>query len=231
MSFLDTLFGGSESTTNPGTVYQPQEQFLLDLWNRAQQTSQDTMGTDYSQMFLDPSQQGFNQMLQGGMQIPGLQESLMGFGTQQNEALAGATQAGLNQINQNLTQNLLPSISQGSALAGTSGGSRQGIAEGLAVSDANQQATDFVNQMYSDNWGQQMQNQLGAYDQLGGLQGQMNQSLMGGLGMSPELMNLGFGSQYGNLASYGELIGSPTVLGGGGSSDSSNGIFDSISLF
>jgi len=111
----------------------------------------------------------------------------------------------------------MPQINQGAALTGTSGGSRQGIAQGIAMSDANQQATDFVNQMQAGNFQQQMGNQLGAYGQLGGLQAQQNLSQQGAMGQAPGLANLGFGNQYGNLAAYANLIGSPTVLGGGGS--------------
>ena len=109
----------------------------------------------------------------------------------------------------------MPQINQGAALSGTSGGSRQGIAQGLAMSDANQQATDFVNQMQSQNWQNQMQNQFQGLQGQAGLQGQQNAALLGGMGMAPQTQNLGFGTQYGNLAGLAGLIGSPTVLGGG----------------
>jgi hypothetical protein len=122
----------------------------------------------------------------------------------------------------------MPGINSGAAMSNTSGGSRQGIAQGIAASDANRQATDFVNQMQSNNWQNQMQNQLGAYGQMGNLQLQQNAAQQGAMQSAPQLSNLGFGSQYGNLAALSSLIGSPTVLGGGGSSSGQGGIGSSL---
>jgi len=213
MGLLKSMFGGSD--TQGASVWGGQAPFLKDLYERAQMQSYGNMGQDYAQQFMPQAQQGFQQMLQGGYQTPGLQQGLQDFGGMQNEALQGAIGAGLGQINRNFQRNIMPSISQGAAMTGTSGGSRQGIAEGLAASDANQQSADFVNRMQSQNWQNQMQNQLGAYGQMGNLQGQQNQMLGQGMGMAPQLSNLGFGAQYGNLNALAGLLGSPTTLGGG----------------
>lgn len=232
MGFSDTLGGilggSSSSSTAPSSVYGPQERFLKDIWKRSRMSSYGDMGTDYAQQFLDPAFAGSQNQLGGGFQNPYLQQGLQGFGQQQNQALQDATQSGLGQINRNFQRNIMPSINTGAAMTNTSGGSRQGIAQGLAASDANQQASDFVNRMYSDNWGQQMQNQLGAYGQMGQLQGQQNQAQQAGMAMTPQMSNLGFGSQYGNLNALSGLIGSPTVLGGGGSMTQQGGIGSSL---
>ncbi|MBT8449281.1 MAG: tail fiber domain-containing protein [Gammaproteobacteria bacterium] len=223
------IFGGSSSSkSNPATVYGAQEPFLQNLWDRSQMASYGNMGSNFANQINQGALPGYNQQMQGGMQIPGLQQGLMNFGQQQNEALGGAIQSGLGQINRNFQRNIMPSINTGAAMSNTSGGSRQGIAQGLAASDANQQASDFVNQMMSQNFQGMQQNQLGAYGQLGQLQAQQNLAQQGALGMAPQLSNLGFGSQYGDLAALSSLIGSPTVLGGGGSSSGQGGIGSSL---
>lgn len=62
-----------------------------------------------------------------------------------NPFLDSQIQAGQGSINRNLTRNILPSVRNNAIAAGGIGGSRQGIAEGLAMSDANAQAVDFEN--------------------------------------------------------------------------------------
>jgi hypothetical protein len=76
----------------------------------------------------------------------------------QNKYLTDALQSGINQSNQafqtqlgdittNLQRNIMPSIRSNSVLSGQYGGSRQGIAEGLAMSDASKQATNAAQQI------------------------------------------------------------------------------------
>ena len=216
----DIFGGGSESSTAPSKVYGAQDPFLQDLYARAQMASYGGMGSNYANQINQGAQTGYQNQMQGGFQNPQLQQGLQNFGGMQNQALGGAIQAGLGQINNNFNRNIMPGINAGSAMTNTSGGSRQGIAQGLAASDANQQATNFVNQMQSNNFQNMMQNQLGAYGQMGQLQGQQNAAAQGALGMSPDIANLGFGSQFGNLNNYANILGSPTVLGGGGQSKS-----------
>ena len=222
---LGGLFGGSDqSTTNPAQVWGTQSPYLSDLYSRAQMASYGNQGQNFANQIGQGAQSGFNNQMQGGFQNPNLQQGLQNFGGQQNQALGGAINAGLGQISNNFNRNIMPGINAGAAGTNTSGGSRQGIAQGLAASDANQQATDFVNQMQSNNWQNQMQNQLGAYGQMAGLQGQQNQAQQGAMGMAPEMANLGFGAQYGDLSFLQQLLGSPTVLGGGGQSSGQGGI-------
>ena len=226
---LGGLFGGEDSsTTNPAKVWGEQSPYLQDLYKRSQMASYGGQGQNFANQINQGAQGGFNQMMGGGFQTPGLQQGLQNFGGQQNQALGGAIQAGLGQINDNFNQNIMPGINSGSAMTNTSGGSRQGIAQGLAAGKANQQASDFVNQMQSNNFQGMQQNQLNAYNQMGDLQGQQNQMLGMGTGMAPQLSNLGFGSQYGDMAALSNLYGSPTVLSQGGQSSRNGGIGGTI---
>jgi len=196
------LFGGSK--TDPSTVWGGQSGYLTDLYSRGQQASYGNMGQDYSQQFQQPAFNAFNQQAQGG--------ASQGFGQQQNQYLDASVGSGLDQMMQNFQRNIMPGINQGAAMSGTSGGSRQGIAQSNAANDANTAAGNFVNQMYSQNFQNQMQNQLQSY-------GMQNQAQQGAMGQAPQLSNLGFGSQYGNLSSLAGIIGSPTILGGGSQTD------------
>lgn len=217
-------FGKSKSqqSSDPSSVWAQQSPYLTNLYSRAQDTSYGNQGQNYANQINQGAASGYGNMLQGGFQNQNLNQGLANFGNQQNMALGGAIQAGLGQINNNFNRNIMPGINSGSALTNTSGGSRQGIAQGLAASDANQQANNFVSQMMSNNFQNMMQNQLGAYGQMQQGVNAQNLSQMGAITQAPQLANLGFGSQYGDLAALQSLIGSPTVLGGGSRGDSSS---------
>ena len=201
-------------SSDPAKVWEQQAPYLQNLYSRAQQTSNQGQGQGFANQINQGAQSGFNQQMQGGFQNPYLNQGLQSFGGMQNQALGGAIDAGLGQISNNFNRNIMPGINAGAAGTNTSGGSRQGIAQGLAASDANRQASDFVNQMQSNNFQGQMQNQLNAYNQMGNLQGQQNAAQAGAMNMAPQLSNLGFGAQYGDLSALRQLLGSPTVLGG-----------------
>ena len=220
--------GISKSVQHADKIWGAQSPFLEDLYSRSQLASYGNMGQDYANQISQGAMPGFNNQMQGGFQNQQLNQGLQNFGQQQNQALGGAINAGLGQISNNFNRNIMPGINSGSAMTNTSGGSRQGIAQGLAASDANQQASNFVNQMQSNNWNNQMQNQLQAYGQMGQNNAMQNYAQQGAMSQAPQMANLGFGSQYGNLAALQSLIGSPTVLGQGGSSksiESSGGMF------
>ena len=201
-------------SADPGKVWEQQSPYLQNLYGRAQDTSYQNTGRDFANQINQGAQTGYQNQLGGGFQNQQLTQGLQNFGGMQNEALEGAIGAGLGDISRNFQRNIMPSINTGSAMTNTSGGSRQGIAQGLAAGEANRQAGDFVNNMRSQNWQQQMQNQLGAYGQQAGLQAQQNAAQQGATALAPSLSNLGFGSQYGDLSALQGLIGSPTVLGG-----------------
>ena len=112
-------------------------------------------------------------------------------------------------------------------MTNTSGGSRQGVAQGLAASNANRQAGDFVNRMYSDNFGQQLQSMLGANQQMGAIQQGANQAQQGAMGQAQGLAGLGaspeqayWQQQYAPLQAFSNILGNPAILGGGSQASS-----------
>lgn len=239
MGFMDSVSGflGGESSSQGASVWGEQSPFLTDIYQRGQDVSFDPTGRLYAQGFMDPSQQAFGQLAGGGFQqdlapmqaMAGGKTPFAGFAGQQNQALEGAIGAGMRQINQNFQENIMPGINMGAVGAGTSGGSRQGIAQGLAARGANQTAADFTAKMQSDAFNQSQQRNLqaaqgqvgaqqGAFGQLGQAGQMQNQAQLGALGAAPAASNLGFGAQYGNLQNYASLVGGPTVLGGGSTS-------------
>src|SRR5574340_1608629 len=59
--------------------------------------------------------------------------------------------------NQNLNQSVLPGINSGAVAAGGYGGSRQGIAQGVAIGNAQTGRNNTIGNMYSQDWEQQQQ--------------------------------------------------------------------------
>lgn len=231
------------SVTNPSTVWGGQSPYLQGLY---QQGANMQRSNPYAQQIQNQTSDPMQQMLSGGYSPGGMQgytndprlNNLTGLasGQAQNQALGGAIQAGLGDISRNFREGILPGINAGAALSNTSGGSRQGVAQGLAAGKANQQASDFVNRMRSQNYATGLNTQMGALGQIGDLQGTQNQFAMGmnqmqpgiaqnqnmatlsALQQSPQLANMGWANQWNPLMNYAQLLGSPTVLGGGGAS-------------
>lgn len=71
-----------------------------------------------------------------------------------NPYFQSAVQAAINPIKWNLQDEILPGVASGAGGAGQYGGTRQGIAEGLAISRANQQMVDAAARMGSDAYNQ-----------------------------------------------------------------------------
>lgn len=86
-----------------------------------------------------------------------------------NPYLQNIAQDNYTMANRNLLENVMPGIRSGSQAAGQYGGSRQGIAEGLAISRMNQDVTTANNQMYGNAYQQAQGNMLSAAGQLGGI--------------------------------------------------------------
>lgn len=77
-----------------------------------------------------------------------------------NPYLPQQSQAITNQVNQNLQQQQLPGINSGAIAAGGFGGSRQGIAQGLAIGQTNQALGNSLANLNFNAWNQDQQNQL-----------------------------------------------------------------------
>lgn len=133
---------GSKSTSetqSSSDVWRQQSPFLQDLYNQAQGAV--------------PGMQNQANQLTGQMQQPWLQA----MNPQGNPYLEQMGQTGLDQINRNLTQDILPSINN-EAMGGMNlGSSRQGIAEGLATQGAQIAGGDYLTNLYGQQY-QQDQN-------------------------------------------------------------------------
>ena len=78
----------------------------------------------------------------------------------QNPYLPSQAQAITNQVNNNLQQQQIPGINSGAIAAGGFGGSRQGIAQGLAIGQTNQALGNSLANLNFNAWNQGEQNAL-----------------------------------------------------------------------
>jgi hypothetical protein len=78
----------------------------------------------------------------------------------QNPYLPQQAQSITNQVNQNLQQQQLPGINSGAIAAGGFGGSRQGIAQGLAIGQTNQALGNSLANLNFNAWNQGEQNRM-----------------------------------------------------------------------
>ena len=175
-----SLGGGSESSQsvqNPGFVWGGQAPYLQELYG---------MGSNLAN--------NFGQYEQAGQGI--FNTALGGFNQMMNPGMNPQLQAYQGDVQRNLERNMLPAIQSNAAGFGQMGGSRHGIAQGLALSDANQQVTDMASNLYNDD---------------------MNR-MMSAMALAPGLANFGMGIPWYALNQYAGLLGSPTALSGGGAS-------------
>jgi hypothetical protein len=89
-------------------------------------------------------------------------------GSVTNPYLQNIAQDNYTMANRNLLENVMPNIGSGATAAGQYGGSRQGIAQGLAMSRMNQDVTAANNNMFGNAYQQAQGNMLSAAGQLGG---------------------------------------------------------------
>lgn len=73
-----------------------------------------------------------------------------------NPYMADYAQGAIRPVWEALTRQGLPAVNSGAVASGQYGGSRQGIAQGLAMSDATQKSFDTTAKMYSDMYGQNL---------------------------------------------------------------------------
>ena len=82
---------------------------------------------------------------------------------QQNPYLNGMADSIKNQVNDNLSRNILPNIAGGAQMVGGFGGSRQGVVEANALKDANQQLSNSLSNLYYGDYNNAMSRQLQKY--------------------------------------------------------------------
>lgn len=131
-----------------------------------------------------------------------------------------------NQVNRNLTQNILPQIGSGAVAAGGYGGSRQGIAEGNAIGQTNQDLSNSLANLYGQNYQQDQANDITRMGVLGNLglgnqqqnynfytqNRQLDQS---GAALGANLFNQGVNSQFNPIQNAGNIFSQFSGLGGG----------------
>jgi len=214
MGLFSTLFG-SEGKTAPSTVSNIQSPFLQDLFSRAQVASQGPTTSPLEQQGQQSAIDYANQLGPQVQSAQGAQQFLTNPGLlspDSNPFLAQTAQAATSPIMQALMEQILPSIRGGAIGAGGFGGSRQGIAEGIASRGALKQIGDTTANIFSN-----------AYEQ--GLN-----ALQGGLQTAPQTAELGLlpsqiMSQVGQeqrtaplqqLEAFKSLLSALIVTGGGG---------------
>ena len=170
---------GSESYTGPQSVWGPQAGHLQNLYGQGEQLM-NNFGPyqQQAQNVYNTAMTGFEQMMD-----PGINPQL---------------EAYQRQVQQNLQDNILPTIQGSAGMAGQMGGSRQGVGEGLALGRGNQQIVDMAANLYNQDMNRTMQS----------------------IQMAPGLAQMGMGIPWYAAQQYAGLLGSPTVLGGASSSSS-----------
>lgn len=235
---------GSNESQSESYVFRGQEPYLLDLYGsaRALKEGQWDIGKD-ARSYVDqyfpqaeeaitsfPGIDNYFQDLTGGDNL-GMQtfEDLQQGGL--NPYLEGMFNSGARQINNNLQRNILPSVNDTGQAANPygGGGSRTGIAEGLALSDANQQMTDFAQNLYGQAYDADQNRRLSSAQNYitGGIQGaegQVNlanatqQGIQGliNLGLSP------YNAAWQPLLNAKQIVGDPVTLNTGSASGSNS---------
>ena len=175
-------FNESSSWRDPATVWGPQAGYLQQLYGMGSQLANNFQPyMQQGQNIFNTATQGFNQLMN-----PGVNPQL---------------QAYQGDVQRNLERNMLPAIQSQAGSFGQMGSSRQGIAEGLALSDANQQVTDMASNLYSSDMDRMMTT----------------------MGMAPGLANFGMGIPWYALNQFAGLLGDPTALPGARGSSGSGG--------
>ena len=163
---------GSEGSSSSG-VWGTQQPYLQQLYQQASEMLQ-SQGRE-SAGFAGPAKGAWEQMIN----------------PQGNPYLEGMGQAGLDQLNKNFNENILPGI-QGNAMGGMNlGSSRQGVAQGLAAGETQRAGSDFLTNLYGNQY-----------------QGDQNRALAALLNTG-QVQNL----PWQGLQNFAGLIGPPTKTG------------------
>lgn len=214
--------GGKQSSSskqNASTVWGPQAGYLQDMYGRAQGMMGSTNTAAGDQAYQQA--QGYGDMMGGAAQQAlgpqWLQQAQQTTQQMQNPGTDPRMAMYAKQVGQNFNEQVMPALQGQAMTAGGYGGSRAGIAQGLAGARAGQQIQDFGAQLYGENQDRALQAaNLNANIFGQGMQGAA-QAQQGAL----QSGEFGMGVPWYNLQQYAGLLGGPTVLGGGGSSKSS----------
>ena len=154
----------------------------------------------------------YGNALQGGGNVNAMQVGPgqnFNFLDSQNPYMQDAVQGAMNQNNQNFMRNIMPAIGQGATGSGTTGGSRHGVAQGMAINDLNQTNSNMASNAYQNMYNNNMQNYLGQRQQnIGVMQGNQMANLQGQMANQDYMSQL-FGQGAGMLQGYGQSQAAP----------------------
>jgi hypothetical protein len=219
---------GKPSQTNPSQIAGIQSPFLQDLYRQAQQYVQGPTTSPLEQQGQQAAVDYAGQLNPQLQAAQGAQQFLTSpniLSPESNPYLAQTAKAATSPIMQALMEQILPNIRSGAVGAGGYGGSRQGIAEGIAGRGALQQIGDTTANIYSQAYGQglnAMQGGLQAAPQTAAL-GLLPSQIMQQVGQEQRL------APFQQLQNYQGLLGAPVVLGGGGTGGT-RGLADMVNL-
>ncbi len=168
----------SSSRQQSGSFIDPAQAPFLDfLRTQGQGLAQGMLGggSGFQQGVVNPAMQAFGDIVAG---------------PQQNPFLMGQIEQGQQAINRNLTENILPELTSSAIGAGQLGGSRGGIAAGIAGRGAIEEQANLAQNLLAQDYQAQQQRQLQ------------------GLALAPMIAGL----QFAPLTNLAQLIGRPTVL-------------------
>ena len=162
----------SEQTTAPSAIDKNQSKYLNKLW-AGSQPALATANENIAQL-----QPGMNEALQRLLN-PGINPQLGAYA---------------DEVNRNFSDVIMPQIQGAAGQANAIGGSRQGVAQGVAAGYANQDITNMASSLYGDD---------------------MNR-VLAALGIAPDVA----GAAQSPYLTQGAILGNPAIIGGGGSGSS-----------
>lgn len=247
--------------TQGTNVWGPQQQYLQGLYGQAQNLfGQPTAANPAAGLATQIYGQGAPQVSTQGLDLTsqyatgGAQnltnQAQQAFGQAltadptQSPYFQNAVSAATRPMVEQFTQNVIPQLRSGAVQGGTFGGSRRGLAEGMAATNLGRQIGDVASQMGQQAYGQGLQARTQALGlapqiqglgfapgqelqraqaaqqglQMGGLQQQWAplQQYMQSLGAEQGLGAGAIQNQWLPLQNYAGIIGGPVTTGGGG---------------
>jgi hypothetical protein len=227
-----SLGGGKSKSSNYSEtdVWAPQRSYLNDLYGQAQGLYEDqqgriegTMNSALGQMMPD-ALRGWGDTIARGQDFVGSKGmEWLGNTLGQNPYLEDAIGASQQGIYDNLERYGLPQDRTNAQMAGQAGSSRQGIAEGLRMAEADKQAANVASQMRQQDLARQQQAAQSMNQSNLNLYGIQNQGVLGGLNAMSGLLQNTIAPQMASwlpLQNYSQVVGDPTKTsrGTGGSS-------------
>lgn len=157
--------GGSQTVHQNADPWRGQQQYLLDLFQRAQTAADNppeyfpgqtvasqTPETTQAQQMLTQQATGGSQQVADASTNAAVFNLGAGRDVASNPYLQAAITGAIRPTYQQLTDVALPAIGSNAEAHGQYGSSRQGVAEGLAISRANQSAGDIAARMSSEGY-------------------------------------------------------------------------------